>query len=258
MIRRLGVLLVGALATSPASGGTESPFPLCVSHAPSRVGVPRAVTKTVTRALYRHLSGTQRRELRDALEESVVRREARLNPFSEDLEDGDPDARLARLVDDAPEAFGVARALLTPRYCGTDGFCVRVSDTCNDDERSPRGAEVGRARFLAWPYAYAQRVRVDDPRDVERRAAELRRRPGVALVLEPPAGTTPDASAEAVTEEQEVMALFERLARNSEKDADAPGPTPSRGNGVSPWRNDGLELVAVPTLEAVANTLRHE
>lgn len=252
--RRLVVLLAGALATSPSSepDGAPSPLVLCVSHRASSVDghSPRVASDVVARAAYRQLGSEQRHELREALEESVSRREARVNPFGVDLEDGEPDARLERLMDSVPRTFGVARALTASRYCGSDGLCVRVTlGTCAGLEHAAREEEVDRARFLAWPYAYATRVRVDDEKRATQVADELRHRRDVALVLEGPKGGKSAG-------EDEVLALFDRRERLVHLERGSDGS--ATGAEESPWAGGGHELLVIPTLEAVASRLTRE
>lgn len=248
--RRLAVLLAGALATSPAGGpvSARDPFVLCVSNRAAEVAAPPLVGSAVAvLAAYRQLDSAQQRELREALEESVSRREARLNPFGLDLEDGGPDDRMERLMGSAPEAFGAARALLAPRYCGTDGLCVRVSaGSCGVAEHAAERDEAERARFLAWPYGYGERVRVGAADDVGRVAGELRHRRDVALVIEP-------GGAASSPEEHEVLALAARRQRLIRLAGEPSERTPAdEGPG---WVGADRELFLVPTLEAVATAV---
>lgn len=251
--RKLAVLLTAALATSPAAerASSRSPFALCVSQRDAAIVAAAPVTSAVAAlAAYRQLDAAQQRELREALEESVSRREARLHPLGLDLDDGEPDDRLDRLVGSAPELFGAARAVLVPRSCGSDGLCVRASTgPCGAGERAAEGEELERARFLAWPYGYGERVRVGAADDVDRVADALRRRRDVALVIEP-------AATASSPEEHEVLALAarrERLVRRSGASSERT-PAEERPASVGGER----DLLLVPTLDAVATAVARE
>lgn len=245
--RALLVVATAALFTSPTSEANEgtSPFTLCVARERDLSRERGAASIAVVRAAYRQLDEAQRRELRDALEEAVSRREARLNPFAVDLEDDEPDARLERFFESAPRVFGTARMLTASRYCGADGFCVRATrGACSDRERLPVGREVDRARFLAWPYGHAARLRESNPKARAAAIASLRRDPDVALVLEGDA-------APASLAEREALDLFERWEKLKRLEHDS-GPDADAQPADAPWDGPGDAVVVVPTLEAVA------
>ncbi len=116
-----------------------------------------------------------------ALDEANRRWETRANPFTEDLEDTDPDESLARWLEHAPPAAATALAASHDRYCGADRWCVRVvaaASTCPTGftrvaEDSP---EIGRARFLAWPFGHAVWMRAETKEAAQEAARALRSR----------------------------------------------------------------------------------
>jgi hypothetical protein len=129
------------------------------------------------------LSPNDARRLSTAVEDANHRWEARTNPFTEDLEDGDPDDVLAKWLADAPAAARTAVTAAKPRFCGADGWCVRVvarGSAC------PTGLErvsiadraYGRARFLAWPFGHALWLRARTPAEAAGAAAALRAHAG--------------------------------------------------------------------------------
>lgn len=243
--RVLSLAVLGGLAALPGAAAPEAgaAVQLCVSDVGAPPG-PRAVAPTsVARAVFWQLTESQRRDAVTALRESVTRREASVNPLLVDLGEGDPDAALDEVVRGAPHAFGVARSVLAPRYCASDGLCVRATfGRCSSSERAPLPSEARRAAFLAWPFGHAERIEGATLAELDAR----RRRPGVGLVL----GGDDQAW---TAEEREFVELLQRreaLVATSEARADvAPAGAVEPSPGVG-------EALVIPTLEAVAASMR--
>jgi hypothetical protein len=251
---RLLVLAVALLALSPPDrrGAQVLPIGLCVSNSADAAVSHNAASIVVARAAYRQLEGSQRRKLLDALEESVTRREAQINPLFDDFGEGDPDSDLHNLIEGDVQTFGTARALLSSRYCGSDGFCVRVTmGECAKHERAPIGRELERARFLAWPYAYAERVPMADASDHDWSIEALRRRPGVALVLE-------GAEAPMRPDERRFLQLFERREVLLRIEHGENVNESARGLTEESRILRANEVLVIPSLETVADALARQ
>jgi|GEM_PF-7058298 len=263
----LGVATLGRLAASPAPDATSSiwtpPVALCASRATASVAPRHEFATDIIRAIFNHLTAMHQHELIDALQESVSRREAQQNPLAEDFGEGDPDARLDRIINSAPQRFATARALLAERYCASDGYCVRVAPSdknCTLHEYVPHGQERHRAMFLAWPWAYAKREHIASslrPRDREEQLAALRRRPDVALVLEGGGSNAPMSEPERLT--VELFQRHEALVRmQNARNRGEPLPDARDQVRSESWVMGSDDVLLIPTLEIVAAHVARE
>jgi hypothetical protein len=115
------------------------------------------------------MSDSERSRLADGLENLADQLERSHNPLVEDLDDGDAQHALARLMQERLPMLTAAAALAAGRWVSADGrTVVRATTECALDARCiPLGSKPGpgddrmaaRARFLAWPLAYAIVVR---------------------------------------------------------------------------------------------------
>ncbi len=202
------------------------------------------------------MTGEDRAQIEPILEASTTRWEARANPLLEDFEDDDPDAALTAWFESAPPYVGTAMAASKTRYCGSDGFCVRAvhaGDACAVGwSEGASESDRGRARFLAWPFAYAILVRVPpeaDPRaTAETLRAAARRSSQIGLII---AGTDADAQRE------EPYATLGEHWRQHESWKFAASADGGAGDGegearaVFPAHLDRKEVLVLPRFEAL-------
>jgi hypothetical protein len=207
--------------------------------------------------------------LERALDEANRRWEARANPFTEDLEDGDPNVALARWLETAPASAGTAMAAAQTRYCATDKWCVTVvarESACPEGflRLADDAPEVGRARFLAWPFGYALWLRADDPAAGREAARALRGRIGpgspIGLVLQLHDDEETKQGAPVLRERLRRHEFLRRAAslrgnaeatdtgafRSASEGDAAESPTPE---GAFPARLGELDVVVLPKLE---------
>lgn len=154
-------------------------FDVCIVQAGGKA--PRqAWNDAVLSAVARQLSDTERASLEEALGVAATRWEARANPMLEDLEDGDPDASLAKWLKTAPAFVRTAEASAKMRLCAPDGFCVvprAKNAACPAESLAPKTAdEEDRARFVLWAWGHALRFRAKTPEEARAAAARLRER----------------------------------------------------------------------------------
>jgi len=167
----IGIALV--LVRSPAA---ENDFVLCVSRA-SEAAPSQSLDEPLFAAVALSLTDEERHTLENVLADANTRWEARANPLLDDLGEGQPDDAFDAWLAHAPVGVGVAYASSSPRFCATDGFCVEVlmpALSCLPGTASVTGKDLDRARFLAWPFAHAVRLRAASEADATRIADALR------------------------------------------------------------------------------------
>jgi hypothetical protein len=121
------------------------------------------------------LTDDERAELGRTLDEVNDRWAALANPLFANLDDEDADLPLTKLVRRGPRAILVAASASRGVACATDGFCARgAASECPAGFIEASGKDVERARFLAWPYGYALRVRAASENDARVIASALR------------------------------------------------------------------------------------
>jgi hypothetical protein len=162
---------------------------LCATHdAPPRKGTQ--LSPALLAAAVLALDDDERAELSRTLDAVNERWAALANPLFDTLDEEDADLPLTRLLRRGPQAIIVAASASRGVACATDGLCARGAATqCPPGFEEASGRDVERARFLAWPYGYALRVRAASETDARAIAAELRgcTRHGkrIALVVTP-------------------------------------------------------------------------
>lgn len=182
----------GLYLRATPTAGTSRParsyaFAMCVTHGarPADERWSEAVLASVARTL----TNGERASLEEALSVSATHWEARANPLLDDIEDEDPDVSLEAWLRTAPPFVRTAQAARL-HACAPDGFCARpkTGASCRDGwTPAASEADEGRARFLAWPWGHAIRLRAPSEIDARRAAVLLRLRihdsKRIALVL---------------------------------------------------------------------------
>jgi hypothetical protein len=142
------------------------------------------------------MSDAERSRMAEVLGEAADRLERDHNPLVEELDDGDARSDFGRLAHERLPTITAAYALAPGRWQSADArLLVRATTACDPGARclplgvggpAPSGDRVAaRARFLAWPLAYAVVLR--PPSDRAQAAVEALRKPAdgsrIALVL---------------------------------------------------------------------------
>lgn len=247
-----GWLLSRTGDSTPARPAPSYAFEICVGR--HDAGAGRAAAEwdgAVLAAVVRALTVAERASLEAAVETAATRWEARANPLLEDLGDGDPDATLVEWVRKAPPFVKTAQHAVQREGCGVDGLCAMPrppGGACPAGTVAATESEIGRARFLVWPWGHALRFRAPDEGTLEEAAALLREKVGkstrIAVVMAP--GDT----------EVTRLAPFERLrelwtrrvvARRIAKGGDGTLPAGDETAIVPVAR----EIVILPRLDAI-------
>ena len=184
----------GLYARSRASGdGTREArayaFTMCVKRGEPPKKNTERWSEAVLASVARTLTNGERTALEEALSISATRWEARANPLLDDIEDVDPDVSVETWAASAPRFVGTAQATARQPACAPDGFCAapQTGASCAPGWAPASDADDGRARFLAWPWGHALRMRAPSETDARRAAVLLRLRihgsKRIALVL---------------------------------------------------------------------------
>jgi hypothetical protein len=239
-------LVVGRRMLAPRKGASAGAgFTFCAAHADAPRQGEGTWSYPLVFGVLLSLSAEEGAALERALDEANRRWQARANPFTEDLEDTDPDEALTRWLEGAPASAGVAMAAARTRYCATDGFCVAVAPSgspCREGwvRLAADSPEMARARFLAWPFGYAAFLRAETPEGARDAARALRsNRTHVGLVLH---------ARDEEEAKRRVPGLVDRLRRHEilRRAASLRGDESSAGR-ASPFRAaDGEEADAAP------------
>ena len=229
-------------------------YAMCVTHGgrPAEERWSEAVLASVARTL----RNGERTSLEEALTVSATRWEARANPLLDDLEDVDADGSLEEWFRSAPRFVRTAQAAARLHACAPDGLCAapRPGASCPPGWTAPANdAEEGRARFIAWPWGHAIRMRAPSETDARRAAVLLRLRihgsQRIALVLG--ADDVEVTKGEPFVKLRDVwtrraglrsIALDERREADAGDDLDGSLPAPAPH-----------ELVLLPRLETIAD-----
>jgi hypothetical protein len=179
----VGLAGVGALALTRVDAflrpkpAVAPPFVLCTSqeHRPA-AGAGRTTFAAIFSAAALSLTPDERKELTSVIHELAARLVALQHPLFEPLDDESPSTPLTKWFLRGPPSLGVAMTAARDTVCATDGLCVRVERSTCRRGWTPSGADERgeRARFLAWPWGYAVRVRGRDPTEASAVAKSLR------------------------------------------------------------------------------------
>lgn len=212
------------------------------------------------------------RSLGSALEEANRRWDTKANPLIEDLDETDPDDALAQWLEHPPVAATTAMAAARTRFCGTDGFCVRVVPRASPcpSTYEPLGDEDARvndrALFLAWPFGHAVWLRARTPEAASSTVTALRAHAlddpttGIGLVLHVGDDERSRVTTGALRDELIRHEVLRRKATQQdldEDDGDAAAPFRVGGDGGAgagtafPADMDPLDVIVLPRLEAI-------
>lgn len=191
---RLVVLLSAAccvLAPGAAEAAKPGPGPfLSITGHAGRAAPKSAPSRAALALLLNSLSEERRAEWANALADLSARIKRRRNPFFVDL-DQPSTQEIDRMLAAMAPSLTAASALAAGAWRSADGDLeVRLVERCTSSDRctpvfGTDARQEGRARFLAWPLAYAVMVRTSSPTESERLAlhARLHVSDPVALVL---------------------------------------------------------------------------
>jgi hypothetical protein len=170
------------------------------AHEPSSIeqdGYARAMSLAIA-----SMSLDEEKRIIELVDDATARLEARLLPLGSDLGSGDPLEELRQSLGVYGPRMTAARSFVSPSFRASD-VTVRPAKSCANaspdlgeeclcawEEDHARDAQAERARFLAWPIAYAAVLQLQDASSAEEFAKRLRRRSGdgrsnIALVLLP-------------------------------------------------------------------------
>jgi hypothetical protein len=221
-----------------------APFAFCAARSPALVdGTVR--DEAVMASMILALAPEERARLAELLDNANARWEARANPLLEDLGAGDPDAELVAWLAGAPAAVSVAMAASRATFCAADGYCAAPADARGACPAgfSPVTGDDGRARFLAWPFGHALRLRADTAEHARAAADALRvrarGRTHIGLVVQSPAADEDDLRARLIRHET-LKGVVERRGDGA------------LGGATQRLALDARDVVVIPRLDALA------
>jgi len=197
----IAVALAGAGAIGSARGPQAPPAAWMLevhTDSPARADPGRAPRGTGVSLALNAMTDDQRADAAGVLARLADRLERERNPLVEDLDDDDARADAEGLLGERLPMLTAAAALAPGRWTSQDGrIVVRATTECAEHARciplgpprasgaSPDDRVAARARFLAWPLAYAVVLRAPPGRAPDLVAALRAPGPGsrIALVL---------------------------------------------------------------------------
>lgn len=267
--RRITVKLACILGCCGATTACAKPSPVAWATQEQAPRRDAEVWRKTAQLSLRSLSSSALAQVARALDDFAVRAERRAQPLIAAGGDDKSEtlAELERRIQTHLPTLNAAAHLAHGRYAADDGLLVTVGRTCDD---APRGARcfplwqrgddtlARRARFMAWPFSCAIKLRVQGGRAGElatalRQAAD--RSDGlIAFVL---GGSEPDGAAAVREQARRVLTLAERHGTKTDR-ADllaglAAAPSPSTLAALDrTFARAADEIVVVPRMSALS------